>query len=98
MEIKSGDSYIRFSQSDMDDNELVIDNVFVQKIERGRGIGRSLVSSVIQYAEENDYATIGLYAEPQSNDGLDGDSLIEFYSSMGFRSDSDDNQLMTYRV
>jgi GNAT superfamily N-acetyltransferase len=78
-------------------DEIVIDLVFVQKEERGQGIGRQLVEWAISYGRSVN-KNIGLYAEPQTDDGLDGDALIEFYRSCGFVSDGDCNELMTYTV
>jgi predicted GNAT family acetyltransferase len=93
-----GNSFIKFSVSDMDDSEIVIDNVFVNKSERGQGIGKSLVRKVIDKATEDGFKTIGLYCEPQTDDGLEIDALIEFYQSLHFVSDKDDVQAMTYSI
>jgi len=88
-------SYIRYSDSGMGDNELIIDDVFVALPDRGKGKGKELVREAIKFAKVNGYATVGLYAEPQSEGGLDCDALIEFYCSLGFTSSHDDVQLMT---
>lgn len=96
--IKKENSFIRFSTSDCDESELVIDSVFVAKKDRGQGIGKSLVKEAIEYAKKNEFKTVGLYAEPQADEGLDGEALIEFYASCGFVSDKNDNQLMTYTI
>jgi predicted GNAT family acetyltransferase len=92
------ETFIKYSDSGMGDNELVIDNVFVAITERGQGKGKQLVKKAINYAQTNNYKTVGLYAEPQSDNGLDSEALIEFYLSLGFVSDSDDSQLMTYTI
>ena len=92
------ESYISYSVDCMNDTELEITDIFVIKEDRGQGKGRELVESAIEYARENGYLTVGLYAEPQTDDGLDGDALIEFYRSCGFESDADSNELMTYTI
>ena len=52
----------------------------------------------IQYARDNKYKTVGLYAEPQSDNGIDGEALIEFYQSLGFESHGYCTELMTLRL
>lgn len=91
-------SYIKYSEDVMNPSELTIDDIFVSPEERGQGKGRALVAEAIQFAKDNGYKTVGLYAEPQTDDGLDGDALIEFYRSCGFESDGDATELMTYTV
>ena len=98
MKETKGDSHIEYSQDIMDNTELTIEDILVAKKERGQGIGRELVNRAIEYAEKNGYKTVGLYAEPQTDDGLDGDALIEFYRSCGFVSDGDATELMTYTI
>ena len=98
MKETKGDSHIEYSQDIMDNTELTIEDILVAKKERGEGIGRKLVNRAIKYAEENGYKTVGLYAEPQTDDGLDGDALIEFYRSCGFVSDGDAAELMIYTI
>jgi len=98
MEKKIDKNYVRYSTSDCDNAELVIDDVYVCPEDRGRGLGKELINFVLDYAREKEYESVGLYAEPQSDDGLDGDALIEFYRSLGFESDSDCNQLMSYKL
>ncbi len=92
------DSYIKYSQDVVNETELTIDDIFVKKEDRGQGLGRQFVEEAIKYAKDNGYKTVGLYAEPQSDDGLDGDALVEFYRSCGFVSDGDCTQLMTYTI
>jgi len=91
-------NYIKYSKDTNDKTELCIDDVYVCTSDRGKGIGRKLVEQAIEYARANGYVTVGLYAEPQSDDGLDGDALIEFYRSCGFVSDGDCDALMTLRI
>ncbi len=98
MKLTIDNNYIKVSTDDMNEKELTIDSVFVRPGDRGKGIGRQLVDMAIEYAQNNGYESVGLYAEPQTDDGLDGDALIEFYRSCGFESDSDCNELMTYEL
>ena len=95
MKITKGENYITCSS---DGNELVIDMVYVAPEDRGQGIGAELVELAIDYARDNEYETVGLYAEPQSDDGLATDALIAFYESCGFEQDGDCAQLMEYKI
>lgn len=89
-------THINYSQDDMEQSELCINNLFVAFKERGKGKARELVAEAIEYANENNYATVGLYAEPQEDDGLNSSDLVGFYKSCGFVSDGDCSELMTY--
>ena len=88
-------SYIKYQTDEMDDTELEITDLFVAITERGQGKGKILVAQAVQYAIDNNYNSIGLYAEPQTNDGLVTSALIAFYKSCGFNSNGDCSQLMT---
>ena len=89
-------SYVNYSVSDIDEKELVLEKIFVDENERKQGIGTKLVKHVIQYAKEHDFETVGLYV---CSDGeMNDEQLIEWYSSLGFESDGDDDCLMTYRI
>jgi ribosomal protein S18 acetylase RimI-like enzyme len=90
-----GKSYITYSPEGY---ELTIDMVYVAPENRGQGIGKELVAIAIQYARENEFESVGLYAEPQSDDGLATDALIAFYESCGFEKDGDCAQLMSYTI
>ncbi len=89
-----GKSYAQVSQSDTDDNELVLDIVWVAEDQRGQGIGKQLTQMAIDYAREQN-KKLGLYAEPQDGNGLNQEALVEFYRNMGFESDGDCNELMS---
>lgn len=90
------EEYIKYSESDCNDKELEITMVYVPQDERSQGIGRKLVESAIEYARQNNYATVGLYAYQQDKDGPTTEELISWYESLGFESDGDDDSLMTY--
>ena len=92
------ENYIKYSVSDCDDKELEVTKVFVSPEQRGNGIGKKLVQEAIDYAKENGFKTVGLYAYPQTKDSLTEEQLINWYSSMGFESDADDSCLMTYYI
>ena len=91
-------SYIKYRTDEMDDTELEITDLFVGVTERGQGKGKILVAQAVQYAIDNNYNSIGLYAEPQTNDGLVTSALIAFYESCGFDSNGDCSQLMTMNL
>lgn len=97
-EPKKGETGIKWSISDMDDDELVIDDIYVKPEDRKKGLGKKLVKSAIEYAREKGFKTVGLYAEPQTNDGMDTGELVEWYRSLGFESDPDVDELMTYEL
>lgn len=90
--------FIKYWQSDCDEKELEIVKVYVAPENRGKGKGKELVESAIEYARENGYETVGLYAYPQEEGGLTTEQLIQWYSSMGFESDGDDSSLMTLKL
>lgn len=90
--------FINYWQSDCEEKELEIVNVYVSPENRGNGNGRKLVESAIDYARENGYETVSLYAYAQEEGGLTTEQLINWYSSMGFESDGDDSSLMTYSL
>ena len=98
MKIFIQNSFVKFDKDMVAAHELTIENVFVQKNKRSEGIGRDLVERVLNYAKKSNYKTVGLFAEPQTDDGLEVDDLIEFYQSCGFRSDGDCSELMTYTI
>lgn len=87
--------YIKYWQSDCDEKELEITKVYVSPENRGKGKGRELVKQAIQYAKDNGYETISLYAYAQEEGGLTTEQLVDWYASMGFESDGDDASLMT---
>lgn len=94
----NGETGIRWSISDMDDNELVIDNVFVSPNDRNKGLGKKLVNAAINYGKEKGFKTIGIYAEPQTDDAMDLGELIQWYRNIGFESDPDADELMSYEL
>lgn len=99
--IMNGTSYIQLDTSPVDETECVIEMVWVDPQDRGQGIGKHLVEMGIDYARAAGYTQVGLYAEPQDDDGSNGmstDALIEFYRSLGFESGESDNQLMSYSL
>lgn len=96
MRCELGKSYVEYGTSDCDDNELVLEKVWVDESERNQGIGTKLVKHVIEYGKENGFETIGLYV---CSDGEMSDSqLIDWYSSLGFESDGNCDELMTYTL
>ena len=97
-EPKKGETGIKWSISDMDDDELVIDDIYIKPKDRKKGLGKKLVKSAIEFAKEKGFKTVGLYAEPQTNDGMDSGELVEWYRSLGFESDPDVDELMTYEL
>ena len=48
--------FIKYWQSDCDEKELEITKVYVSPENRGKGKGKKLVESAIDYARENGYA------------------------------------------
>lgn len=91
-------SYIKYWQSDCDEKELEIVKVYVSPEERGKGKGTELINSAIEYAKHNGYETISLYVCADEEDVMNDEQLINWYSSFGFESDSDDDCLMTMKV
>lgn len=90
--------YIKYWESDCDEKELEIVKIYVAPENRGNGKGRKLVESAIQYARENGYEKVSLYAYAQEDNGLTTEQLIKWYASMGFESDGDDDSLMTLDI
>lgn len=93
-----GQSYISYSQDDMDDTQLCIDMVYVAPEDRGRHLGYALLDLAKEYAIANGYSSLGLYAYSQEEGGIDDDALIEYYEGYGFCSDTDDRALMTLEI
>lgn len=94
MKFNINNSYVQLSIDDCEDNALVLDMVWVDPVDRGKGIGTKLVQMAIEYARSKDMA-LGLCAEPQE-EGIDKERLIEWYRSLGFESHPDCDALMTY--
>lgn len=92
-----GESYCVIDEGVHDD--LTLEMVWVAPKDRGHGIGTQLVNMAIEYAKEVG-KDLGLYAEPQEagDNGLSTDALIAFYGGLGFESDGDCSELMTYKV
>lgn len=88
-------SYIKYWQSDCDEKELEIVKVFVTPEERNQGKGTALINEAIEYAKNNDFKTVSLYVCADEEDVMNNEQLIKWYSSFGFESDGDDDNLMT---
>lgn len=91
-------SYIKYSVSDIDETQLVIDMVYVAPEERRQGKAKELVKSAIKYARDNNFESVGLWAEPQEKDGISKADLISFYEKMGFDRGCDADEDMTYTI
>jgi len=94
MKFQIENSYVQLSIDDSEDNTLVVDIVCVEELNRGQGIGTQLMRLAIDHAKKND-KKLSLYAEPQ-DDTVEEDRLIEWYRDLGFESDGDCDNLMTY--
>jgi ribosomal protein S18 acetylase RimI-like enzyme len=94
MKFQIENSYVQLSIDDSEDNTLVVDIVWVEELNRGQGIGTQLMRLAIDHAKKND-KKLSLYAEPQ-DDTVEEDRLIEWYRDLGFESDGDCDNLMTY--
>ena len=90
-------SYIKYSQDDINEKELVIDMLFVAHKDRGQKKGYELLQEAMDYAWDNGYKNVSLFVEPQEN-GITEDALVEYYRNFGFESDGDCDQLMNKRV
>ena len=87
-----GNSYIQLS---IENDELIVDSLFVSADERGNKLGYKLLDMAVNKAAELEL-TLSLYAEPQEDDALDAEGLIAYYRDYGFESDADCDQLMVY--
>lgn len=86
---------ISYSDSGMGDNQLVIDMVYVAPAERRQGKARKLIAEAIQYARDNGFESVGIWAEPQE-DNISKEDLILFYESCGFSRGADYDEDMIY--
>jgi ribosomal protein S18 acetylase RimI-like enzyme len=93
-----GKSYIDFSQDDMDESQLCIDMVYVAPEDRGRHLGYTLLDMAKEYARENGYGSMGLYAYSQEEGGISDEALVEYYRDYGFESDADDSAMMSMDI
>ena len=92
MEIRKEYGYIK---GHVEENEMILDILYVDKGHRGKGHAKELVNEFVENARKIEGLTeIGLYAEPQSDDGLSEDLLIQFYVDCGFESHGDCDNLM----
>jgi len=85
-------SYIILS---IENDELIVDNLFVSADERGNKLGYKLLDMAVTKAKELGL-TLSLYASPDEDDALDTEGLVAYYRDYGFESDPDCDQLMTY--
>jgi len=91
MRHKINKSYIMFSK---ENNEIVIDKLFVDPNERGQHLGYKLLDVAKKYADKKGL-NLALYAE--SDDPVFSNyDLVEYYRNYGFESNGDCDQLMTY--
>jgi ribosomal protein S18 acetylase RimI-like enzyme len=93
MKIEKENGYIVYNESDMDDNELVIE--MVETYERGKGTAGELIREVIKIAK-NEGKALTLCAYPQ-DDSVDLDTLIEIYEHLGFKVDWTDGEAAEMR-
>ena len=96
-----GKSFIEYN---VEDEELVVEQLYVHDQQRGERMGYFMLTQAVQYARENGIQEITLYAEPQEemNPKYEAwstvDWLVEYYRDFGFVSHGDNDQLMRYEV
>lgn len=91
---KNDNSYLICSE---ENDELVIDKLFVDESERGQYKGYKLLDCALVKAQELGL-NIALYAEPDDKN-MTQSKLIEYYEGWGFEQDSDGSfGLMTYYI
>lgn len=84
MTIKRKHGYIEFHK---EDDEYIIDMLWVDSCSRNKGIGSRLLKLVEKYvAKRATCNTISFYAEPQ-DDETDEDRLYIFYRNLGYSDD-----------
>ena len=86
-------SYIHYGIDDCDETAITIEDLFVVESDRRKGHGKKMVKEVIEYARDNGFKSVNLYANCTDN-SITNESLIEFYRSCGFDSHGDCDQLM----
>lgn len=94
MKIEVENGYIKYSQDDMNENELVIE--MVEVLNKRKGTGTELVKKVIDIAnKEGKELTLCAYPQDES---ISLEDLIEFYEKLGFFIEYDDGTevLMRY--
>lgn len=94
MKFTINNSYAEVSVDDCEENALVLDMVWVDPADRGKGLGTKLTKMAIEYAQDQEME-LSLCAEPQ-DESTDGERLIEFYRNLGFESDADCDKLMKW--
>jgi len=81
-----------------EDNEIVIDSLFVAPHERRLGRATEMVQNVIDDAFLNDeIELVSLYAYP-NDDSITQEDLVSFYEKIGFEQHPDSIGLMLYKV
>jgi len=84
-------SFVKYS---IEEGEVVIDYLFVDKRQRGNNLGYKLLDFVKSFAKRKEM-NMALFAE-SDDDNFSNDELVEYYEDYGFESDADADQLMTY--
>ena len=79
-------------ESHIENNELIIDMIFVKKSDRKKGIASKMLDQFL-YKNSNTDIPIVLHACPQ-DDNISQSDLIKFYEYFGFINDGYGN--MTY--
>ena len=90
-------SYINYYIDDCDDTAITIEDLFIIESDRRKGIGKSMVKEAIEYARDNGFKSVNLYANCTDN-SITNESLIEFYRECGFDSHGDCDELMEYTI
>ena len=90
-------SYIHYYIDDCDDTALTIEDIFVTESDRRKGLGKKMVKEAIEYARDNNFEKVNLFA-CSTNGSISDENLVEFYRECGFYSHGDCDQLMEYSI
>ena len=90
-------AYIRYMEDDANSKAVTIEDIFIPEEQRRKGKGRKLIEEAIEYARDNNYNAVNLYAEP-TDESITKDELLEFYRDQGFTSNSDCEELMSITI
>lgn len=77
-------------------NDVVIEDLYVDPSDRGKHKGYKLIDMAVEYAEEHSIDIVSLCACPQ-DDSITDEALINYYRNYGFSSTGCD-ELMEYEV
>ena len=79
----SPNSFLNYS---MEEDEIILDLIYVDISDRNKGIGTLLINLLKSIAIENKLP-ITLYAEPFNDASISSEDLLKFYYKCGFEDD-----------